>query len=109
MDDFVQDLILAYCKERGKNYSFHELASCLGISRNTLTQYIQKLISEGALQYIDALLTITLEGRVRIQNKTVDYFAFDQSDVEYSPADIDSKKAQSFETVYLPNFFLEKL
>lgn len=109
MDEFVQELILAYFKERKEQYSFQELAMFFGISQNAATEYIQSLISLGELEYSDSLLRLTLKGRTRIQNSSVDYFRFNQEEVSNINSDVNVQEAWPIDRVYIPKSFSRKV
>lgn len=108
MDEFVQELILAYFKERKEQYSFQELAICLGISQNATTEHIQALITSGELEYKDSLLRLTLAGRTRIQNSAMDYFRFTQEEKSNLISDVNISEAWPIERVYIPKSFSRK-
>ena len=108
MDEFVEDLILGYIKTKKGKYSFRELAEILGISKNVVTRHIQQLIEDGKLEYKNSLLSITLHGRVQIQNKPVDYFDFTNENIDYHANAINPEKAWPLDKVYIPDSFSGK-
>ncbi|MBQ8617345.1 MAG: winged helix-turn-helix domain-containing protein [Clostridia bacterium] len=108
MDEFVYELILAYFKDKKDEYSFRELASDLGLSVSSVTKYIQDLISYGDLEYVNSMLCISLQGRVRIQNKPVDYFTFNYETAELEVDNIAPRKQWPLDKVYFPIGFMEK-
>jgi len=109
MDNFIQELILAYFKVKKSQYSFREIAEHLGISLNATTECIQTLISQDELEYADSLLRLTLKGRTRIQNSAVDYLTFDQAEANYQISDVDMNEAWPIDQVYIPKRFSRKV
>jgi len=108
VDKFVKEIILAYFKAKKESYSFHELASILGLSKNTVTEYIQGLIEEGMLGYDDGLLHLMPKGRLSIQNKPVDYFVFDEVGSGETLSKEVFQEKWPIDKVYYPKNFLDK-
>lgn len=109
MDEFLQELILAYFKAKNSQYSFKEIAALLGISQSVTIEYIQELMALGELEYRDSLLCLTLKGRTRIQNTALDYFTFDQDQTDYMISDVNMNEAWPIDRVYIPKHFSRKV
>ena len=107
MNDFVHKLILAYIKSKGSNYSLAELVSILGLTISNTLEEIQFLVASGHLEVNENILSITLSGRLAIQNEDVDHMTFNIDDT--IPINADLNSAWPLDKIYVPKNFLKKL
>ena len=105
MDDFRTNLILAYFKEKGNNYSYLELANLLGVGTNRLEGILDILIEQKMLLFNELrMLQLTEKGRLSLLNNQVDYYKFDNVTEE-----LVFKDPWPIDRPYFPKKFLSKI
>lgn len=106
-NEYVDGLILAYIKSKGQQYSIDELSGLIGLPSNITIQFIERLIKLEYLQYNECMLEITFQGQAVIQDKAVNYMIF--SDLPTLPEHVDPSNMWSFDKVYVPKGFIDKV
>ncbi len=67
MDEYLKDLILLFFENHKENYSIGLLMSTIGVDKSEVDELIDSLINEELLVYKDYLLSLTENGKIKIE------------------------------------------
>ncbi len=103
MTEYIELLVLAYFKQFSEQYSFGDISCKIGLSEMQVSDYVFSLVEHGQLAYEKDLLKITLLGRNRLANSTMENYKFDVQ-VE----DLFENERWPLTRVYCPHEFSKK-
>ena len=106
MDDYLSLIVLSYFKQQ-ETYTITNLSKLLGISIDHMLAILNLLIDSSYLEYSNSLLQLTPKGRLLLQNRQEDVYAFDGLPIEIPKANPSS--AWSLDKIYVPDGFNKKI
>ena len=76
-NEYFELLVLAYFRQYKNEYSISDISNNIGISEIFASDLILDLVNKGELKYNDDLLRITVKGRNRLCNSSLESYSFD--------------------------------
>lgn len=102
--DFLELMTLAYFRDHKNDYSLNELADFLGISIRSVADIIDVLMDEKSIIKDGAMLVLSFEGRMKLNNSDQEMFSF----IEVEQPVVIFNPSLSLDDVYVPIGFSKK-
>lgn len=82
MNEYLKLLILAYFREKDKDYSLQELSTLIGVNLIMLDNILEDLFEKQFLLYKERMIILTHKGRLKLMNSNLEEYNFSMDNFE---------------------------